>query len=94
MKQWYSPWYIVYMLMLLAFLAMGNSIKHLMRLGAWESLGFVVFKDLVLALTVAYLFHLSRTSEETRLRSLALRSIWALLMVSSVGDYAVALLKA
>jgi hypothetical protein len=88
-----TPAYIQYMTMFLALVATANCIKHLVRLGAWESFGFILFKDLALVAFGVYLFRLSRTTENADLRNLAMYCLHGLLMMSFIGDYAIVLLN-
>ena len=89
MKYWYQQ----YIFMFLALMATANCIRHLIRLGAWESFALILLKDLAVVIFVTYLFRLSRAIEERNLRNLAVRSMHTLLTVSFVGDAAVMLLK-
>ncbi|MGP8188106.1 MAG: hypothetical protein ACLQKY_18735 [Terracidiphilus sp.] len=86
-------WYFQYIFMFLALTGMANSTKHLIRLGAWESLAFILFKDLVVTIYVVYFFHIGRATKEMDLRNLAVRAMMALLTISFVGDAAIMFLK-
>jgi hypothetical protein len=86
-------WYFQYIFMFLALTMVADSTKHLIRLGAWESLAFILVKDLAVTIYVVYFFHIGRTSKDMDMRNLAVRSMYALLTISYVGDSAIVFLK-
>lgn len=83
--------WILYVLVALTAITAARCIRDLTRWGAWESLGFILVKDIALALLVAYFSALSRTAhklQDFETRDLAVRSMLSLLAVSAFSDFA------
>jgi hypothetical protein len=83
-----NNWYIVWLLMVLAVIAMGSCIKHLIIFKQWGPLGFMVVKDLTAVLTVAYVLTAGNKTSDQPQKKLASFAVVALLAVSAISDYA------
>ena len=53
---------VQYIVILLAVLFAARCINHLLQIHGWQSLAFIMFKNIAVGLLVAYLFRLSRES--------------------------------
>jgi hypothetical protein len=85
--------YILWILFFLALVGAANAIKHVIRWHSWQALVFVLIKDLALAVWVTYLYRLSRSSEDQKVITLSVRTVFALLLVSYAADYAIIMLR-
>jgi hypothetical protein len=82
---------VQYIVILLAVLFAARCIKHLFRVHGWQSLAFIMFKNIVVGLLVAYLFRLSRESfrsGKSEIVNLSVLTMQVVLLVSLVSDVA------